>query len=38
MKKSYRKNVSKKIVDARGTLVYHRFQHWKGGDPKIYEF
>jgi len=28
----------KKMIDDFALLFYYSFQHWKGGDPKVYEF
>ncbi len=31
-------SANKKVLDAQAVVFYHHFQHWKGGDSKIYEF
>jgi hypothetical protein len=28
----------KKLIDEIALLFYYPLQHWKGGDPKAYEF
>jgi hypothetical protein len=29
---------TKKLIDEIALLFYYPLQHWKGGDPKAYEF